>query len=62
MHTLDAVDAASLRTDVPDWDSMKGFSILCALEDDYDVRMEVPEFLECATLGDLHKAAGSPDD
>lgn len=60
------VDASELalttdfRVDVPDWDSMRGFAILCMIEDEYDVRLEVPEFLECATIGDLYRAAGSP--
>lgn len=59
----DASDLAlstDFRTDVPDWDSMRGFAILCMLEDEYEVRMEVPEFLECRTIGDLYEAAGSP--
>lgn len=48
------------RTDIPDWDSMRGFSILCMLDDEYDVNMGVPEFLACESVGDLYKAVGSP--
>lgn len=46
----------AFRTDVPGWDSMRGFSILCMIEDEYEVRMEVPEFLDCNTIGDLYAA------
>jgi len=42
------------RSDIDDWDSMKGFSILVMLEDDYHVLMEVEEFLKCKTVGDLY--------
>lgn len=52
--------ATDFRSDVPDWDSMRGFSILCMIEDEYGVRMEVPEFLECVTIDQLYRAAGSP--
>ncbi len=43
----------AFRTEVEGWDSMRGFSILCMIEDEFNVRMEVPEFLECETVGDL---------
>ena len=42
------------RLDIDDWDSMKGFSILVMLEDDYQVLMEVDDFLVCRTIGDLY--------
>lgn len=46
------------REDVPDWDSMKGFAILVMVEDEFDARIEVPDFLECHTIADLYRAAG----
>lgn len=52
--------STDFRVDVPDWDSMRGFSILCMIEDEYEVRLEVDDFLECQTIGDLYAAAGAP--
>lgn len=47
--------ATDFRKDIEDWDSMKGFSIICMLEDDFDTFIDVPEFLECITVEDLFK-------
>lgn len=44
---------SNFREDFPDWDSMKGFAIICLLEDDYSVQIDVKTFLECKTLSDL---------
>lgn len=44
----------NFREDVPDWDSMKGFAILCMMEDEYRVRISVPVFLMCETIADLY--------
>jgi acyl carrier protein len=47
------------RNDVDGWDSMKGFSIICMIEDEYQVQIDVPSFLRCRTVGDLYaKAVG----
>ena len=44
--------------DIADWDSMKGFSIIVLMEQDYGREMSVEEFLACETVGDLAKFAG----
>lgn len=41
-----------------DWDSMKGFSIIVLMEQDYGKPMTVEEFMACNTVGDLAKFAG----
>lgn len=43
------------RNDIEDWDSMKGFAIICMLEDEYNLQLDVPDFLECITIDDLYK-------
>ncbi|TFC70145.1 acyl carrier protein [Cryobacterium sp. TMS1-20-1] len=49
--------ATNFRADSLDWDSMRGFSILCMLEDDYDLSLSVNDFLECLTVEDLYSLA-----
>lgn len=44
--------------DIADWDSMKGFSLIVLMEQDYGKEMSVEEFLACNTVGDLAKFAG----
>lgn len=34
--------------------SLIGFSIIVTIEDEYDVTITVPEFLECNTIADLY--------
>lgn len=49
------------RKDIEDWDSMKGFAIICMIEDEYDEYIEVNAFLECKTIRDLYKKAIKSD-
>ena len=44
--------------DVPDWDSMKGFSLIVLMESDYGKAMTVDQFMACETVADLAKFAG----
>ena len=44
--------------DLDDWNSLKGFSVLVMLEQDYGREMSVDEFLKCDTVLDLAKFAG----
>ena len=44
----------NFREDTPYWDSMMGFSTLCMIEDDYGVRIDIPEFLKCNTIEELY--------
>ncbi len=43
---------------VDDWNSLKGFSIIVLMEQDYGREMSVEEFLGCETVNDLAKFAG----
>jgi len=47
----------NFREDVEDWDSMKGFGIICMVEDEYGIQIKVPDFLNCKTIGDLYEKA-----
>lgn len=44
--------------EIDDWDSMKGFSLIVLMEQDYGKEMSVEQFLACETVGDLAKFAG----
>lgn len=55
---VDAVSVDFKFREVPDWDSMKGFSLLVLLENDYGKVMSVDEFLACETVGELAAFAG----
>ncbi|HRW93777.1 MAG TPA: acyl carrier protein [Thermotogota bacterium] len=54
-------DEISLDTDfrkeIPFWDSLKGFGILVYLEEDYNKKLSVDEFMEQKTIGDLFQQA-----
>ena len=36
-----------------DFDSLKGFSIICMIEEEYGKIVSVDTFLKCKTIGDL---------
>ncbi len=44
--------------EIDEWDSLKGFSIIVLMEQDYGKEMSVEEFLKCDTVGDLAGFAG----
>ena len=44
--------------DIEEWDSLKGFSIIVLVEQDYGKEMPVETFLGCETVADLAKFAG----
>ena len=44
--------------EIDEWDSLKGFSIIVLMEQDYGKEMPVETFLACETVGDLAKFAG----
>ena len=44
--------------DIAEWDSMKGFSLIVLMEQEYGKEMGVEEFMACETVGDLAKFAG----
>lgn len=41
------------RADVPNWDSLMGFSVLVMLEEEFGVRLTVTEFLKCTNIKDI---------
>ena len=49
--TMDTV----FREEIEDFSSLVGFSLIVMMEDEYNVRVPVEEFLECKTIGDLYR-------
>lgn len=43
---------------IDEWDSLKGFSIIVLMEQDYGKEMSVEQFLACETVEELAKFAG----
>ena len=43
------------REEIEDFNSMMGFSLIIMMEDEYNVRVSVDDFLNCKTIGDLYK-------
>ena len=43
---------------VDEWNSLKGFSLMVLMEQDYGKEMSVEEFLGCETVSDLARFAG----
>lgn len=43
------------RNDIPDWGSLKGYSLIVMIEDEYGVVIEVEDFLKAKTVGDLYR-------
>lgn len=42
------------RREIEDFSSLIGFSMIITIEEEYGVKISVPEFLKCKTLGDLY--------
>ncbi len=43
------------RRDIPYWDSLKGYSLIVMLDDEYETSIEVEEFLKAQTVKDLYQ-------
>lgn len=43
----------NFRRDIEYWDSLKGFSILVLLQDEFNVKISVDEFIVMSTIDDL---------
>ncbi len=43
------------RKDISYWDSLKGYSLIVMLDDEYETSMEVEEFLKAQTVKDLYQ-------
>ena len=42
------------RKEIQDFNSMMGFSLIIMMEDEFNVKVSVDEFLNCKTVGDLY--------
>lgn len=55
---IDSVTADFKFRSIDEWDSLKGFSIIVLMEQDYGKEMSVEQFLACETVEELAKFAG----
>ena len=55
---VDSVTPEFKFREIDEWDSLKGFSIIVLMEQDYGKEMSVEAFLACETVKDLAKFAG----
>ncbi len=46
------------RKEIDDFTSLMGFSMIITMEEEYNTKVTVAEFLECKTLGDLYNKIG----
>jgi len=46
---------AEFRSATPYWSSLMGFGILVMLEEDYEYKMSVDDFLKTKTIGELYE-------
>lgn len=44
-----------------EFDSLKGFSMICMIEDEYDVQVQLEQFLASHTIGDLFRLTTDED-
>ena len=51
----DEITMETVFRDLDDFSSLVGFSLLVMMEDEYDVKVTVDEFMQCNTIGDLYK-------
>ena len=51
----DEISMDTVFRDLDDFSSMVGFSLIIMMEDEYDTKVSVDEFMECITIGDLYK-------
>ncbi len=49
----------TLAKDVPGWDSLKNFTIILAVEEEYDIKFLTEEILSVKNVGDLQKLIDS---
>ncbi|MBO5637294.1 MAG: acyl carrier protein [Acidaminococcaceae bacterium] len=51
----DEITMETVFRDLDDFSSLVGFSLLVMMEDEYDVKVTVDEFMQCNTIGDLYQ-------
>lgn len=47
------------RKEVEDFNSLMGFSMIITMEEDFNTKISVADFLECTTLNDLYNKINS---
>ena len=52
---VEAISADSNIREIEGFSSLIGFSIIVTIEDEYNVEITVPEFLECNTIAELYE-------
>ena len=50
----DEITMDTVFRDMEDFSSLVGFSLIVMMEDEYDVKVSVDEFMKCNTIGDLY--------
>ncbi len=51
----DEITMDTVFRDLDDFSSMVGFSLIVMMEDEYDTKVSVDEFMKCNTIGDLYQ-------
>ena len=51
----DEITMDTVFRDMDDFSSLVGFSLIVMMEDEYNAKVSVDEFMECNTIGDLYK-------
>ena len=51
----DEITMETVFRDLDDFSSLVGFSLIVMMEDEYDVKVSVDEFMKCDTIGDLYQ-------
>ena len=51
----DEIAMDTVFRDLDDFSSMVGFSLIVMMEDEYDTKLSVDEFMKCNTIGDLYQ-------
>jgi acyl carrier protein len=57
--SVDSIDLGTRFREIPGWGSMAGFAILITMEENYGVKIPVPEFLKMNTLGEIFAKANT---
>ncbi len=53
------INDETLAKDVPGWDSLKNFTIILAIEEEYGIKFLTEEILSIKNVGDLQKLIDS---
>jgi len=54
----DSIDMDTQFRDIDGWGSMVGYSILILMEEDYNTKISVQDFLKINTLGEIYARIG----